>query len=142
MIRTTRMKFPLPVSIVLALLLWGMIIWCIACMPTAPRDVRRIDPPEYARYFEELRACSGLQRGDFNKLEFFSAPHPLIVNGKPVGGQIIFPNKIYIDELWINEEYLIKHEEMHYFIYESLFIDSNIHPPHYFNDVCGNLMSP
>jgi hypothetical protein len=92
-------------------------------------------PPIYRVYWAELEACSGLA-GNFDNIQWFAVPRITMPNGSGEAAGLWFQdgNRIYIEQAYVDNWLIIKHEEMH------ALLGHPGHPPEYFSGVCGQLL--
>jgi hypothetical protein len=86
---------------------------------------------EYRQWWGEVEQCSGLSRS-IDDITFFAVPS---LPNSDVGAYYTDGSRIYLVEIFKNDELVIKHEMMH-----ALLQNVSGHPAHYFSDVCGDLM--
>ena len=96
----------------------------------------KIEPSaQYIAWWNELEVCSGLS-GDVHKVAFYVDPSDSTIQ---VGSESYWGywiengNRIVLAGPWAENEKLVKHEEMH------ALLQSPLHPPAYFNGLCGDL---
>lgn len=103
----------------------------VACgdMITGPRNRLPVSV-EYRAWWNEVEACSGLQR-DIETVPFYEVPS--FPNGDIAQTDLV-PTVVYIASAWIRTEWAVKHEMLHAHLVVG-------HPAGYFNGVCGPLMA-
>ena len=96
----------------------------------------KVEPSaQYIAWWNELEACSGLS-GDVHAVAFYVVPNDSTIQ---VGSETYWGywikngNKIVLAGTRAGSEKLVKHEEMH------ALLQSALHPPAYFNGLCGDL---
>jgi hypothetical protein len=85
-----------------------------SCKPFAPPDAERFNPPEqYRLWWEKTEECSGLQ-GRFGRVTWWMVPGNTFPTTKgPAVGEWIEPHDIYIAEAQLDNEFVVRHEELH-----------------------------
>lgn len=89
--------------------------------------------------FRQIEMCSGL-KANFEKLRVYIVPVDALLPyfSAEIGGAFYAPASIYIEtDDWRME--LLRHEYLHYILAENNIKGS--HPPFYFKERCGSLIS-
>jgi hypothetical protein len=103
---------------------------------TAPMDdgTQRLDAPGiYRTWYAQVETCSGLT-GDYDALVLRWTKGAITVGTDAYSGYWKPKHTIVIQETWIYNETLVKHEFLHD------LLQRGDHPPEYFNGVCGDLI--
>jgi hypothetical protein len=89
-------------------------------------------PISYSQWYAELEVCSGLS-GNFTLIQWQQAKM-ITVADSVFSGYWTPPHRITILSNLLDDEMLVKHEEMHD------LLQRGDHPPEYFNGKCGDLI--
>lgn len=99
-----------------------------------PADVSRFDPPLiYDAWFSEVSKCSGLYR-PLGGIDWYATPEPWERNGGVALGGYADGN-IYLAEIDVMTEWVVKHEMLHYLLHPN---QEHPSPPFY---LCENQSS-
>lgn len=98
-------------------------------------------PPEYATWYAEIEACSGL-RGNFAAIQFGVADAVIIGSDSTYKGGWLPPHTIVIRSGFELTKLVVTHEFMHDLLQRKSTGDSRVdHPPEFFlTGPCGPLL--
>ena len=107
--------------------------------PTLPAGAEPFEPPAaYAEWWHQTEACSG-REGDFRRVRWFVVPNAdyFVVDGRHYEGMWYSHfHYIALASAYVSYGLVVRHEMLHD------LLDRVDHPPEYFRDRCGGLVSP